>query len=152
LQAVIRLLARRELSKRELMQKLLKRCSDASLLTQVIDDCEMQGYQSGWRCEQMLMRSKVERCYGLHRVTQELKQKGIDSELTPQVWKMLNWIGLRWQPNVLTEKIVTITTRKIEKANSVVFAQCLEEDFLLIKSTTPKTVKSRNLISFECCF
>ncbi|EPJ54764.1 MAG: hypothetical protein OFPI_05410 [Osedax symbiont Rs2] len=29
------------------------------MLSQVIDDCEQQGYQSDLRCGQMLMRSKV---------------------------------------------------------------------------------------------
>ena len=33
----------------------------------------------------MFVRVRAERCYGVRRITQELKQKGIDSELGKQV-------------------------------------------------------------------
>lgn len=80
--AVIRLLANRDHSKHELINKLQSRCEHLESLEQVIAECEEKGYQSDTRFAQMIIRTRIEQWYGLERVEQELDAKGIEAEVS----------------------------------------------------------------------
>ncbi|WP_293264027.1 regulatory protein RecX [Neptunomonas sp.] len=78
--AVISLLARREYSRAEIEQKYRNKY-DEELLTRVLDKCQENGYQSDQRFAEMLVRSKTGQGYGLLRILQEGKRKGINESL-----------------------------------------------------------------------
>jgi len=92
-QAVVQLLARREHSRQELRNKLRSRCESESLLEQVIDECEQLGYQSDRRTGEMLLRARANQGYGLMRIRQDARQKGLDNEL---VNSLLEELDLDW--------------------------------------------------------
>ena len=81
----LRLLSRREYSRHELAQKLLRSYGQAEdnppadleeQITQVLNDFEVQGWLSDERYAQALVRRRSQR-YGLRRVADELQQAGI---------------------------------------------------------------------------
>lgn len=78
--AVISLLARREYSRAEIEQKYRDKC-DPTILANVLDRCQADGYQSDPRFAEMLIRSKVNQGYGLLRILQEGKRKGLNETL-----------------------------------------------------------------------
>lgn len=82
--ALFALLARREYSRVELEQKLARRCEDAGLLQQVLDQFVADGYQSDVRFAHVFTRSRFGSGYGAMRIRQELRQKGLGSELIEQ--------------------------------------------------------------------
>lgn len=89
-QAVIRLLARREHSKKELYTKLQGRCENKGLLTTVIDECEMADYQSDDRFIEMIIRTRSDQGYGLNKINQELRQKGISDQQKNSILATMN--------------------------------------------------------------
>jgi len=82
-QAVIALLARREYSRSEIEQKYCQKY-DVELLEKVLNDCQKLGYQSDVRFADMLVRSKVGQGYGLLRILQDGRRKGLDESLLKQ--------------------------------------------------------------------
>ena len=85
----LRLLSRREYSRHELAQKLLRLSSQADdnppadleeQITKVLDDFEVQGWLSDERYAQALVRRRSQR-YGLRRVADELQRSGIDPNM-----------------------------------------------------------------------
>lgn len=93
--AVISLLARREYSRAEIGQKYRDKY-DPVLLANVLDRCQADGYQSDQRFAQMLIRSKVDQGYGLLRILQEGKRKGLDEALLKEhiQEQALDWFEL----------------------------------------------------------
>jgi len=82
----LRLLSRREYSRHELAQKLLRLQGQTDdippadleeQITQVLNDFEAQGWLSDERYAEALVRRRSQR-YGLRRVTDELRRAGID--------------------------------------------------------------------------
>ncbi len=82
--AAINLLARREYSRAEIWRKLSPRVEESTLLERVLDSLQEAGYQSDERFAEVLTRSRLGSGYGAMRVRQELRQKGIASELVEQ--------------------------------------------------------------------
>ncbi len=89
----LRLLSRREYSRHELAQKLLRLQgqiddnSSADLeaqINQVLDDFESQGWLSDERYAEALVRRRSQR-YGLRRVTDELQRSGIAPSIVSQL-------------------------------------------------------------------
>ena len=78
------LLASRDHSRHELTTKLSRRCADDALLAQVIDQLQAENLQSDARFAETFVRSRSQRGYGPHRLKQELRQRGISSELALQ--------------------------------------------------------------------
>ena len=85
----LRLLSRREYSRHELAQKLLRLSSQADdnppadleeQITKVLDDFEVQGWLSDERYAEALVRRRSQR-YGLRRVADELQRAGIDPNM-----------------------------------------------------------------------
>ena len=82
--AAINLLARREYSRAEIWRKLSPRVEKSALLERVLDSLQEAGYQSDERFAEVFTRSRLGSGYGAMRVRQELRQKGIASELVEQ--------------------------------------------------------------------
>ena len=81
--AALRLLARREHSRKELRQKLTRR-GDIAMIDVVLDQLEESGYLSDPRFTESFIRMRVAQGHGLVRISFDLKQKGIDPMLLQQ--------------------------------------------------------------------
>ena len=77
------LLARREHSRRELRQKLLKRFSDqAEQIELEIDRLSDEGLQSDERLAEAFIRARSNRGQGPSRIKMELRGKGVSDDVT----------------------------------------------------------------------
>lgn len=84
------LLTRREHSRYELQQKLLQRFPDASAVIQpVLARLEEEGYQSDGRFIEAYIRSRQNKGYGLQRLRQELRLRGLDNQLVDQAFAQM---------------------------------------------------------------
>ncbi len=75
------LLARREHSRRELQNKLRRHAETEQQLQALLDSLEQQGLQCDQRFAESFVRSRVNRGQGLIRIQQDLRQRGVSSEL-----------------------------------------------------------------------
>jgi len=82
--AAFALLARREYSRAELTQKLSRKCENTDLLQQVLNQFAAEGYQSDERFAHLFVRSRCNAGYGAMRIRQELRQKGVESDVIEQ--------------------------------------------------------------------
>ena len=71
-------LSNRELSQKQLRQKLLDKDCDPDLVSALLDEFADKGYQSDERCAHMLIREGVRRGRGKRHINQSLKKAGID--------------------------------------------------------------------------
>ncbi len=78
-QAVMVLLSRREYSRREIERKYDSKF-DPMVLSEVLDQCAEMGYQSDQRCAESLVRNKISQGYGLLKIVQEGRRKGLNEE------------------------------------------------------------------------
>ncbi len=86
MQAVcLRCLSRREYGRAELRQKLLALGYPEPLVDQAIAETARQGLQSDARYAEVLARSRVGKGYGVERIRQELRQRGVDREDQPDL-------------------------------------------------------------------
>lgn len=97
--AALDLLGRREYSRRELAGKLAQRFGlpqDQGVLQDCLDRLASDGYQSDARFAEVFVRSRRARGYGPVFIEQELRQRGIDSELIRTVVDRADagWSGL----------------------------------------------------------
>lgn len=74
------LLARREHSKRELVQKLRARSCPDEIITKVVDALAAEGMQSDARFAESFVRNRIDRGAGPLRVRAELLTRGLDDE------------------------------------------------------------------------
>ncbi|WP_448211458.1 regulatory protein RecX [Colwellia sp. MEBiC06753] len=81
LHRAIDLLSRREHSIKELSQKLQSKLFDQSDIEPVIEFLIDNDYLSNSRFAESVIRNKVSRGYGWQAIRQELKQKGVDSDI-----------------------------------------------------------------------
>lgn len=77
----LRLLARREHSRQELLQKLLLRGYAKEALIPLLDELNMAGWLSDLRFTQVYVDYRSRRGYGPLKIRQELRHKGIDNAL-----------------------------------------------------------------------
>ncbi|MGB1140372.1 MAG: regulatory protein RecX [Halioglobus sp.] len=71
------LLARREHSRRELREKLVKRFGDEPLLDEQLDLLAEENLQCDQRYADSLLRQRISRGHGPVRIRQEMRQKGV---------------------------------------------------------------------------
>ncbi|MEI6333799.1 MAG: regulatory protein RecX [Methylococcaceae bacterium] len=100
----LRLLARREHSQKELLNKLLLRGFGKDEILAVIDEFALQGWQSDSRYAESYARSRIQKGYGPAWISYELKKKGIEAvDLEDLVCKAAgSWLELLEQ--VYTKK------------------------------------------------
>jgi len=104
--AAMNLLARREHSRRELRQKLLKKFSgvgvhleeNAEIVERQLDQLAQENLQSDERFAQSYVRMRAGRGYGPRRIRQELRERGLsDDELVVAFEAMEeSWFDLAW--------------------------------------------------------
>lgn len=74
----VRLLARREHSRRELATKLRQRDYPVELIDEALTALEQRGYLSNQRFAESFVRERINRGQGPARITADLRQRGID--------------------------------------------------------------------------
>ncbi len=80
----IELLSRREHSRGELLTKVAKKFPDntnSSLVIGLLDELQLAGYQSDERFIEAFINSRIARGQGPLRIAQELRHRGLDTEL-----------------------------------------------------------------------
>lgn len=89
-------LARREHSRRELKQKLVKRFRDDELVEEQLDRLAEEGLQSDVRFAESFLRQRLSRGHGPIRIRQEMRQRGItDDEINAAIEaEEPNWCDL----------------------------------------------------------
>jgi len=81
LQRACDFLARREHSRKELQQKLFRRCEDESLIEEILDKLADEGLQSDERFTESFVHHRVNNGKGPLKIRQELNQRGVDQNL-----------------------------------------------------------------------
>ena len=94
--SALQLLARREYSTQQLMQRLQSKAADDQLVQQVISWCQAENYQSDVRFVDMLLRSRLGKGYGPLYIQQECRRHGVDTALLQQQLTLLepDWLAL----------------------------------------------------------
>ena len=88
----LRLLARREHSRQELSLKLRQRRIESTVIEQVLDEYEGEGWLDDHRFADVYARQRVDLGYGPLRIRAELQQRGVHKvptwleEMTDQDW------------------------------------------------------------------
>ncbi len=75
------MLARREHSRKELKYKLRRSCNEENLIEELLDKLAAEGLQSDVRFAESFVHHRFNKGQGPIKIEQELKQRGIDSEL-----------------------------------------------------------------------
>ncbi len=91
----MRLLARREHSKRELLQKMALRQLATTPSRVVIDELAEEGLQSDIRFAESYSRVRVQKGFGPIRIGYELRERGIDEF---DLDSLLEEMGEAWMP------------------------------------------------------
>ncbi len=91
--ACLRYLSRREYGRDELRHKLLAKGFPESLIDGVLADLGREGLQSDARFAESFTRSRTAKGYGVYRIRQELRRRGIESEDEPDL-KEIDWDSL----------------------------------------------------------
>ena len=77
-ESCLRLLARREHSQKELLNKLLFKGFDKDEILDVIEELALQGWQSDSRYAESYARHRIQKGYGPLSIAYELRQNGVD--------------------------------------------------------------------------
>jgi regulatory protein len=78
-ESCLRLLARREHSQKELLNKLLLKGFEKDDILPVIEELARQGWQSDSRYAESYARHRIQKGYGPLFIAYELRQKGVDA-------------------------------------------------------------------------
>ncbi|MFQ5938082.1 MAG: regulatory protein RecX [Acidiferrobacterales bacterium] len=78
------MLARREHSRRELRDKLVKKGCSENLAADVVQDLEARRLLSDGRFAEALVQARQQKGYGPLRIRKEMQEKGVDGELIEQ--------------------------------------------------------------------
>ncbi len=84
-ETVMRLLARREHSARELRQKLQQRGYDSDVINETLAKAQELGWQSDRRFAESWIRQSVAKGNGFRKISAQAQQKGIDDDLLQSV-------------------------------------------------------------------
>ncbi|HEX2830745.1 MAG TPA: recombination regulator RecX [Burkholderiales bacterium] len=118
----LRLLARREHTRRELEQKLKPHVEDPAELARVLDDFTARGWLSEARAAEQLVRAKRGR-FGAARIRQALTDKGVPHELIAGQLEALKSSELDTARAVWARKFKTAPADQAERARHVRFLQ-----------------------------
>lgn len=116
----IRYLARREYSRAELEKKLLPYAGTPDELALVLDSLEQTGFLSARRVVGQVVQIRRKR-YGSRRITQELREKGIDEELIAAVLPELRETELEAAREVWRKKFDVMPSDARERGRQVRF-------------------------------
>ena len=95
-QRAMNFLARREHSVKELQTKLVKANFDINEINELIDKLQKSDLQSDQRFTENYLRYRSQRGFGSQRITQELKERGIHSDLISEALSEadIDWFSL----------------------------------------------------------
>ncbi len=95
-ESCLRLLARREHSQKELLNKLLLRGFNKDEILAVIEEFALQGWQSDSRYAESYARCRIQKGYGPVSVTYELRKNGIEAFNLDDIVQQTvdSWMGL----------------------------------------------------------
>ena len=96
------LLARREHSANELIQKLKQRDFEQNEILRAIEELQADNLQSDARFAESFINQRVNAGYGPIRIRHELRQKGVAEELVDAI---LEHFDGKWQELMLQQKI-----------------------------------------------
>jgi regulatory protein len=107
----LRLLARREHSRKELLNKVMTKGYSRETIENVVSELAEQGLQNDQRFMESYARQRIAKGYGPVRIKYELQQKGIEDCNLDSVVKESagSW----------AEQLIDIYTRKYNEANSI---------------------------------
>jgi len=134
------LLARREHSKQELLQKMLVKGFDIDMININIDDFIKHDWQSDNRFAEMLLRSRQLKCHGPVKIKMELKHKGVSEDIIYQCMEQpYNWSELASM--AFTKKYSVVAVNQNEKNKQYRFL--LQRGFTLehIKKALKKLIQ-----------
>jgi regulatory protein len=123
LQRAVALLARREHSRAELTRKLTRFQSDNEGPLEIeaaLDQLEAKGMLSNERFVTAMVRNRGER-FGASRISQELRQHGIDSDLMRQSIDQLKQTELERARGVWRKKFGVRARNDVERARQIRF-------------------------------
>ncbi|HVV68369.1 MAG TPA: regulatory protein RecX [Gammaproteobacteria bacterium] len=131
----LRLLARREHSRTELVQKLLLRHFSEDLIHAVIDSMLAKGWQSDLRFAKAYVEQQIQRGYGALKIEIELKKRGIAKELIVLVLPSDNAFWQQQLRKLWNNKFKeTNKTRPVTQAQQIRFLQSRGFSWQQIKS------------------
>ncbi|WP_027016970.1 recombination regulator RecX [Comamonas composti] len=116
----LKLLAQREHSRRELERKLAPHVQEGEDLAAVLDALEQRGFISEQRVAESIVHSKAAR-FGTARLTQELRNKGLDDELVRATAEQLRATELERAHAVWRQRFGTLPGDAKEKARQLRF-------------------------------
>lgn len=95
--AAMNLLAQREYSRKELFRKLGLLSQDNELIDEVLNWLESDRLLSNDRFVEGFIRSRIQKGHGPMRISQDLRQKGVASEVISLALEAAEGIGMNWQ-------------------------------------------------------
>ncbi|WP_435627061.1 recombination regulator RecX [Candidatus Ferrigenium straubiae] len=134
-------LARREYSRAELRGKLLPHVQEGEDLDALLDDLTSRGWLSDARAATQLLHAKRSR-FGMQRIAQELRQKGIAEDLIGEALPGLKETELDAARNVWQKKFGALPQDAREKARQVRFLQSrgfsMDAIFKILQADNPE--------------
>ena len=124
LHQAIAYLARREHTQKELVHKLTSKGFERTEVDEVLQFLVENNYQSQFRAAQSIIRNRVARGYGQYYIQNELKQKGISTDVERAAYQdePVDWYQLIKQTYLKKYQDSTIKDPK-DKAKRVRFLQ-----------------------------
>lgn len=124
LHQAIAYLARREHTQKELVHKLTSKGFERTEVDEVLQFLVENNYQSQFRAAQSIIRNRVARGYGQYYIQNELKQKGISTDVERAAYQdePVDWYQLIEQTYLKKYQDSTIKDPK-DKAKRVRFLQ-----------------------------
>ena len=98
LNCALRLLTRREHSAKELSEKLKRKGFQSEEIDNALESCQRLNLQNDQRFVEVYVRYRIRNGYGPLKIIQELKQKGVDSDL---IHKEIKQEGPNWLTHAL---------------------------------------------------
>ena len=133
----LKLLARREHTRRELARKLAADADDPSAIERLLDELETRGWLSEARVAEQMIHTRRRR-FGTRRIERDLRGKGVSEEAVAAALPQLREGELEAALGVWRRKFGKLPTGPAERARQIRFLQGrgfeLEVIFKIIKS------------------
>lgn len=113
-------LSRREYSRLELKRKLAPHVENESELETLLDDFSRRGWLSEQRFAEQIIHARSGK-YGVQRIAQELKEKGVSAEAVTAVLPQLKENELETARTVWEKKFGTLPADATERAKQMRF-------------------------------
>jgi len=133
LDSALRLLTRREHGAKEVCEKLKKKGFKPEEIQDALESCQRLNLQSDQRFVELYIRYRIRQGYGPLKISQELKQKGVDSELIHQEIKQEGPNWLSYALNVWEKKCkgqINLSFQEIQKQQRFLLYRGFDMDII----------------------